>query len=112
MGDPRMVNTMPAGLARYSSLRSWLSQWSLALSRADGPKCAGDISVPYLVVENSADDACTPSHAQRLWDGYRGPDRERAVIKGATHYYLGQPRQLAEAVQVVTGWMERKGLLD
>jgi alpha-beta hydrolase superfamily lysophospholipase len=112
MGEPRAVNTMPAGLARYSSLRSWLSQWSFDHSRADGPRCAGDIKVPYLVVENTADDACTPSHIRRLFEGYRGPDRELARIKGATHYYLGQPRQLAQAVEIVTDWMRRKLLLD
>ncbi|MFL5267252.1 MAG: hypothetical protein ACJ8AH_11780 [Stellaceae bacterium] len=27
LGDPRTANTSPVGLARYSSLRSWLSQW-------------------------------------------------------------------------------------
>jgi len=29
MGVPETVNNSPAGLARYSSLRSWLSQWLL-----------------------------------------------------------------------------------
>ena len=28
LGNPRTVNSGPAGLARFSSLRAWLSQWS------------------------------------------------------------------------------------
>src|SRR5262249_19759243 len=40
LGDPRTANTSPPGLARYSSLRSWLSQWSYDLSNAKGPKNA------------------------------------------------------------------------
>ena len=28
LGEPEVVNNSPIGLARYCSLRSWLSQWS------------------------------------------------------------------------------------
>jgi pimeloyl-ACP methyl ester carboxylesterase len=111
MGDPRTVNMMPAGLARYSSLRAWLSQWSFRRSRADGPKCAGDVSVPVLVIENSADDACTPSHARRIFAGVQHADKELHTIKGAGHYYFGQPDKLAEAVRLTRGWLEKKGFL-
>jgi pimeloyl-ACP methyl ester carboxylesterase len=111
MGDPRVVNMMPAGLARYSSLRSWLSQWSFAESRADGPKCARRISVPALVIENSADDACTPSHTKRIFEGIASADKEKHIIEGATHYYYGQPGKMAESIGVCRDWLERKGFL-
>ena len=112
MGVPKTVNMMPAGLARFSSLRAWLSQWSNEHSRAKGPECAGDISVPVLVIENSADDGCTPSHAARLLKGVQHDDKEFHVIKGATHYYIGQPDKMAEAVVLVTDWLKRKSLLE
>ncbi len=111
MGDPRVVNMMPAGLARYSSLRAWLSQWSYRESRADGPKCAGKISVPVLVIENSADDACTPSHARRIMEGIGHDNKEFHRIDGATHYYLGQPEKMAEAVGITIEWLNKKGFL-
>jgi pimeloyl-ACP methyl ester carboxylesterase len=111
MGEPKIVNMMPAGLARFCSLRAWLSQWSYAESRADGPKCAGDISVPVLVVQNSADDACTPSHAARLFAGVKHANKEFHEVKGATHYYIGQPDKMAEAVAIVSGWLSKQGLL-
>ena len=54
LGDPRAVNTSPAGLGRYSSLRSWLSQWSYDLSNAKGPKNTARIRrTPVLQVEKS-----------------------------------------------------------
>ncbi|MEP1906310.1 MAG: alpha/beta hydrolase, partial [Nitratireductor sp.] len=112
MGDPKIVNMSPAGLARYSSLRAWLSQWSYAESRANGPKCAGDISKPVLVIENSADDGCTPSHAARLFKGVKHDDKEFHRIEGATHYYIGQPDKAAEAVGVIGNWLRQKGLLE
>jgi hypothetical protein len=36
-GPARQANFMPAGLGRYTSLRSWLSQWSIDDSHCDGP---------------------------------------------------------------------------
>lgn len=110
MGDPRVVNMSPAHLARYSSLRSWLSQWS-EFSAADGPKCAGSITVPALVVENTADDACTPSHAARIMAGFTRTTPEFHQIQGATHYYMGQPDKLKQAAALVIGWLARQGLL-
>ncbi len=111
MGDPRVVNMMPAGLARFTSLRAWLSQWSYRESRADGPKCAGKISVPVLVVENSADDACTPSHARRIMEGIGHDNKEFHRVEGATHYYLGQPEKMAEAVSITVEWLGKQGFL-
>ncbi len=111
MGVPSVVNMSPAGLARYSSLRSWLSQWSFSHSRADGPKCAANISVPVLVIENSADDACTPSHTRRIFDGVGHTDKEMQVIQGASHYYMGQPDKMAQSVATCLDWMRRKGFV-
>ena len=36
MGKPETVNSGPVGLARFSTLRSWLSQWSIDDTNADG----------------------------------------------------------------------------
>lgn len=114
MGDPRVVNMMPAGLGRYASLRAWLSQWSVDDSRADGPRCAADVSVPVLVIENGADDACTPSHARRIIAGFgREPGRddlEFLRVEAAGHYYLGQREQLDEARDLCIDWLGRRGL--
>ncbi len=110
MGDPKTVNMSPAHLARYSSLRSWLSQWSEE-SRADGPACAAHITVPALVVENLADDACTPSHAARILAGFTQVTPRFHAIDGATHYYLGQPAKVAEAVTTIQNWMGEHGFL-
>ncbi len=109
LGDPRLINDAPGGLARFTTLRSWLSQWSLAHSNADGPRCAAGVAVPVLVVGNAADDACTPSHTQRLFDAVGHADKVMHTIAGATHYYAFQPAQLAAATQVVVDWLAAKG---
>lgn len=106
LGDPVVVNDGPVGLARFSTLRSWLSQWSYDDSNADGLKCAARISVPMLVIENSADDACTPSHAARLMAAAVNAPQTHAVIKGANHYYSGQPDKAGEGAAVFVEWIK------
>jgi pimeloyl-ACP methyl ester carboxylesterase len=110
LGDPALANDGPVGLGRFSTLRSWLSQWSYDESRADGVACAARISVPVLVLRNRADDAVPPSHPQRLFDAVRHADKELVEIPGAGHYYFGQPEKLAEAVGHCLRWLEAHGL--
>ena len=112
LGDPRVVNNGPVGLARFSTLRSWLSQWSYDDANADGPKSLAHVTKPVLVVGNTADDACTPSHTQALFDGVKHDNKEMHEIKGATHYYLGQPELAAQSAELVCSWMEKQGLMD
>ncbi|MEY4952359.1 MAG: hypothetical protein RL299_783, partial [Pseudomonadota bacterium] len=91
-----------------TTLRSWLSQWSYDLSNGDGLKCAARISSPMLVIENSADDACTPSHAARLMEAADKCSIDHHVVQGANHYYFGQAAQLNEASLLVRDWIARQ----
>ncbi|WP_313674994.1 alpha/beta fold hydrolase [Mycolicibacterium sp.] len=110
LGDPRIVNSSPIGLARFCSLRSWLSQWSYDDARADGIACGRDVTVPTLVIGNLADNACTPSHTRRLYEAIGVEDKEMHEIARANHYYAGpeQREPLQEAVGIVTDWLTRR----
>jgi pimeloyl-ACP methyl ester carboxylesterase len=112
LGKPETANTGPVGIGRFSTLRAWLSQWSIDDSNADGPKCARSISVPLLAIENSADDAVPQPHARIVYDTAASRDKTFRVIKGATHYYQGQPELLKQAVELCVGWMDKQNLLD
>jgi pimeloyl-ACP methyl ester carboxylesterase len=110
LGDPKIVNDGPVGLARFCTLRSWLSQWSYDDARCDAIASGGRISVPVLVVGNSADDACTPSHTQRLYDAVTHERKHLHVVKGATHYYTGAhgAEHMAEACGVIENFLTRQ----
>jgi diadenosine tetraphosphatase ApaH/serine/threonine PP2A family protein phosphatase len=112
LGDPRLVNDGPVGLARYSSLRSWLSQWSYDDSNADGMKSIAAVTVPVLVVGNLADDACTPSHTHRLYSAISHSRKELREIDGANHYYFGQKKQLDQATEGVGGWLKSNAFTE
>lgn len=109
LGEPKIANDGPVGLARFTTLRSWLSQWSYDRSNAHGEKNAARIACPVLVIENTADLACTPSHAQRLFDAVAHQDKEIRRIKGADHYYIERHDLLPEAVGAVSEWLSRHG---
>lgn len=110
LGNPETVNTGPVGLARFCTLRSWLSQWSLDDSRGDGVACARTIAAPLLVIENSADDAVPQPHPGMIHAAAGSADKSMHVIRGANHYYAGQPQLLDEALQLIGDWMNKRQL--
>lgn len=109
LGDPRIANDGPVGLARFTTLRSWLSQWSYDESRANGVLNAANVSCPALVISNTADLACTPSHAKRLFAALASADKAYVEIKHADHYYIERPDLLPQAVAAVTEWLDERG---
>jgi dienelactone hydrolase len=111
LGNPATVNNGPVGLARFSTLRSWLSQWSIDDSHANGLACVTRIAAPLLAIENSADDAVPQPHTRLLFEAATSKDKTMRVIAGATHYYAGQPALLVEATSLIRGWLEERNLL-
>jgi hypothetical protein len=112
LGNPETANTGPVGIARFSTLRAWLSQWSIDDSNVDGLRSAASVSVPLLAIENAADDAVPQPHTRLLYEAAASRDKTMQVIEGATHYYQGQPELLAQAVELSLGWMREHKLLD
>jgi hypothetical protein len=93
-GSPRDVNYGPNCLGRYSTLTSWLSQWSTD-THCLGPENLAGTSVPVLQLEYSADQAVFPSDI-KAWSAACAGRESHLVIKGATHYLAGQPDLLEE----------------
>lgn len=112
LGDPRTVNVGPVGLARYTTLRSWLSQWSLDHSAGSGARNAARISEgPVLQIENSADDAVPATHNPIVREALATPDKSYEIIAGATHYYVGQPDHLRTCTEIIENWASERDLL-
>ena len=111
MGHPMTVNVGPVGLARYTSLRSWLSQWSYDLSNAKGPLNAARITdAPVLQIVNGADDAVPATHNPAIRAALATKDTTYVELPGATHYYLGQPELLTQCIDTVAAWCAARGL--
>lgn len=106
-GSARASNYGVLHTGRICSLRSWLSQWSARLSRADGPKCLERTSVPVLSVTYSADPVVFPSQAGQYTAAARGRCSAH-TLKGATHHMQGQPQLIEQLADLLVDWA--KGL--
>jgi len=110
LGRPHEANQSPAGMARYSTLRAWLSQWSVDDTNARADLNITGVHVPLLAIENSADDAVPKSHVSAVFEASPAAVKDYMYIKGANHYYADQPQLLAEAVRGSVDWLRRNDL--
>jgi pimeloyl-ACP methyl ester carboxylesterase len=109
-GPAAKANVLPAGLGRYTSLLSWLSQWSIDDSHCDGPVHLARTSVPVLVVYGTADQVCFPSHARALYEAVPHDRKRLMAITGGTHYLQGQPENVAILADEIVGWLAGQGV--
>ena len=108
-GDPRLVNRAANAMGRFSTLTSWLSQWSSA-SRADGPARLAETSVPVMVVDHRADVSVFPSDNE-AWAAAAasrpaGGAARVEALAGGDHYLAGRPDlvvRLAELLREFAG---------
>ncbi|NML47474.1 alpha/beta hydrolase [Ramlibacter sp. G-1-2-2] len=89
-GDARNYNEAANGLARFCTLRSFLSQWSVRHTRAEGPRCLAATNVPVLLLNYTADQTVFPSHVA-AWQAAAAGRCTTHDIKGAPHYLIGMP---------------------
>jgi pimeloyl-ACP methyl ester carboxylesterase len=113
LGDPRVANNSPSALARFTTTRGWMSQWSRERAQVDAVTAAPRITVPTLVLTNSADDACPASHQRLFYDALASTDKRIHEIKGANHYFsgAGQRAHLDEAADQIIAWASEEQLL-
>ena len=110
-GDAEQNNRHTAlGHARFSSLRSWLSQWGLTTTNGDALQHLPRSSAPVLVIDYTGDQGAFPSYADALFAAATVEDKELRRIKEASHYLIGQETQLKEMVETVSGWLEDRGM--
>lgn len=112
LGEPRASNNSPAGVARYSTLRAWLSQWSLGHTNARALDNAPAITVPLLAIENGADNAVPQPHTRAFFNAAGSADKSYELIRGANHYYGGQPAEMQQAVEIVVDWLRARALIE
>lgn len=114
LGDPRVVNNSASALARFSSLRGWLSQWSYDYAQFDSVVSGPRISVPGMVMTAGADDACPPEHTNLMFEALGSPDKVKVTVDHANHYFTGADGKshLAEAVAIISGWLAERGLTN
>jgi pimeloyl-ACP methyl ester carboxylesterase len=111
LGAPALVNDSPSGLGRYTTTRSWLSQWSWDDAQIDTVDAAPRITVPTLVVQNGCDDAVPVNHPRDAYAALGCRDKQFHEFTEANHYFSGSGQRilLGDAVDLVKDWLGRHG---
>ena len=105
-GDPLAANYEAASLGRFSSLHTWLSQFSYDESNPDALVHLPRVSTPVLLVQGTADECVLPHHPTSMFAAIGTADKQLTWIKGGTHYLFSREDSLAETVQTIVRWLD------
>jgi hypothetical protein len=104
LGDPMRANYGVFGIGTVSTLRTWLSMWSLRTSQCTAAPHLARISVPALVVHATADAGVYDSDARALYDGLAAEDKTLAVLR-ADHYLQEPAGSREQAADLIASWV-------
>lgn len=105
-GDPRRANSGVAGIGQVSTLRTWLSMWSVADTQCAGQDHLPHVTVPSLVIGADADTGVFPSHTQAIYDYLGATDKEVHTLPG--DHYFREPARARDAVaDLIATWLAK-----
>ncbi len=105
LGDPRGANYGPFSIGATSTLRSWLSMWSLEASQCQGAPHLARIEVPTLVVQSTADRGVFPSDAQAIFEAVAAKDRSLEMVPGEHYFETGGRDAVAD---LLAAWINAR----
>ena len=104
LGDPVKANYGVFGVGAVSTLRTWLSMWSLRTSQCTAAPHLARITLPALVVHATADACVYASDARTLYDAIAAPGTTLEFIK-ADHYLQEPDAARAQTADLITAWV-------
>jgi hypothetical protein len=108
LGDPLKANYGVFGIGTVSTLRTWLSMWSLRTSQCIAAPHLAKITVPSLVVHATADACVYASDARGIHDAIAAPDKSLEFIR-ADHYLLEPEGAREHAADLLAAWVHGRG---
>ncbi|MEO8925908.1 MAG: alpha/beta hydrolase [Caulobacteraceae bacterium] len=106
-GDPAVANRGPFGIGRASTLKTWLSMWSLETSPCQGAQQLAKLTVPALVIQSLADVGVFPSDARAIFEALASSDKTLEMIPGA-HYFEDSETHRRAAADLMAAWIEAR----
>ena len=108
LGEPVKANYGVFGVGTVSTLRTWLSMWSLRTSQCTAAPHLARITVPSLVVHATADACVYESDARRLHDSLAATDKTLEFVK-ADHYLLEPAGAREHVADLIAAWTAGHG---
>ncbi len=101
----RQLNEAGNGLGRFTSLRSWLSQWATGVSQAYGPADLARTSIPVLSIVQTGDHRAHPDY-MRQWEAALGDRFSGHHRFDATHYMDPQAEMVSELAKLIADFAQ------
>jgi pimeloyl-ACP methyl ester carboxylesterase len=107
LGEPVKANYGVFGVGTVSTLRSWLSMWSLRTSQCIAAPHLARITLPSLVVHATADACVYDSDARALYDAIAATDKRLEFIR-ADHYLQEPAGAREQAADLIAAWVSAR----
>jgi alpha-beta hydrolase superfamily lysophospholipase len=107
LGNPKSANYGPYSIGSTSTLRTWLSMWSLRTSHCRGAPHLQRITVPSLVIQSTQDTGIFPSDTQRIFDALAADDKEIHMVEG-DHYLLAPAGARERVADLIAEWVIKR----
>jgi len=104
LGEPMRANYGTFGIAVVSTLRTWLSMWSMRTSQCRAALHLRRVTVPSLVVHASADTGVYEGDARGMYDAIGAADKHLRFIK-ADHYLREPTGARDEVADLIAAWV-------
>jgi hypothetical protein len=104
LGDPGRANRSTWGIGGSSTLRTWLSMWSLETSQCRAEPHLANVAVPALVVSADADTGVYPSDAAGIHAAIAAADKSLVTMAG-DHYFREPGDARDKVADLLAGWI-------
>jgi len=104
LGDPLKANYGVFGVGTVSTLRSWLSMWSLRTSQCIASPHLARITLPSLVIHATADTGVYACDARALHDALASTDKRLEYVK-SDHYLQEPDGARTQAADLIADWV-------
>ncbi|MDH4077060.1 MAG: alpha/beta hydrolase [Acidimicrobiia bacterium] len=104
LGDPARANRNIYGVGLVSSLRTWLSMWSLEHSQCQAAPHLARLRVPTLLIDADADSGVFPSDADAILGAVAATDKSRVTIAG-DHYFREPDGARDRVADAIADWV-------
>jgi acetyl esterase/lipase len=106
-GPPQFANRNPLGIGRASTLRTWLSMWSLETSQCRGDLQLAKLTRPALVIQSMGDTGVFPSDARQIFDALAATDKSLEFLPGA-HYFEDSDQHRERVTDLIAEWATQR----
>lgn len=107
LGNPKIANYGSYGIGSTSTLRTWLSMWSLKTSFCRGAPHLARITQPALVIQSTGDTGVFASDAQSIYNALASEDKTLHSCEG-DHYLTTPANARRDIADLIAGWVSER----